>query len=51
VSKHYVRRADVTAVRAAIEDRRRFRRTWRAELRGAVADLRRMVLSIGGVKR
>jgi len=50
VSKLYVRREDVPAVRAVIAERRRRRRAWRVELDEARAYLRRMMSAVG-VKR
>ena len=48
--KWYVRRGDVPAVRAVIEERSRRRATWRAELNEARAFLRRMMSAAVGVK-
>ncbi len=48
--KFYVRREDVPAVRAVIEERVRRRRAWSAELNEARAFLRRMMSAAVGVK-
>lgn len=48
LSKFYVRRADVPAVRAAIAARLGRRRAWRSELNEARAVLRRLMSAIGG---
>jgi hypothetical protein len=50
LSKLYVKRKDVPAVRAVIAARQRRRRAWRAELEGARALLRRMMSEALGVK-
>jgi hypothetical protein len=51
MSKLYVRRKDVPAVRAVIEERQRRSRAWSAELNEARAFLRRMMSEAVGVKR
>ena len=50
LSKLYVRRRDVPAVRAVIAERLRRRRAWRAELEEARAFLRRLMSDAVGVK-
>jgi hypothetical protein len=50
LSKFYVRREDVPAVRAVIEARRGRRRAWRVELNEARAFRRRMMSAAVGVK-
>ena len=50
LSKLYVRRADVPAVRAVIAERRRAARAWRSELNEARAFLRRMMSDAVGVR-
>ena len=50
VSKFYVRRRDVPAVRSVIAERHRRSRAWRAELNEAQAFLRRMMSAAVGVK-
>lgn len=50
VSKLYVRRGDVPAVRAVIAERQRRSRAWRAELNEARAFLRRIMSAAAGVK-